>query len=407
MLEGILILEDGVYFKGRFFGHVGETYGEVIFNTGLVGYEEILTDPSYKGQIVVMTYPHIGNYGVTYYDFESIKPQIEGFVVKEFSKIFSNWQAKSSIDKLFKKYKIVGLEGVDSRALTKHIREKGSMRGLITPEKNLNEAYKKVQQVPSIVGRDLVKKVTCSKPYSPFSEQNLPEAITYPLKENLFVDLKNIQPKYKVVVIDCGCKFNILRFLRCYGCELIVVPADTSAEKILGYSPDGIFLSNGPGDPEGVPYVFKTVEKVISSQLQASNSKLQTSFIPIFGICLGHQMIALALGGKTYKLKFGHHGINHPVKNLKNSTIEITSQNHNFAVEMEEIEGKLYIKGNKDLEVTHINLNDYSCEGLIHKNLPIFAVQYHPESAPGPNDSKYLFKQFVDMMEKRRMLINV
>ncbi|MCX7715892.1 MAG: glutamine-hydrolyzing carbamoyl-phosphate synthase small subunit [Endomicrobia bacterium] len=402
MTDGILMLETGMFFTGKIFGYIGETAGEIIFNTGIVGYEEVLTDPSYKGQIVVMTYPHIGNYGITLYDFESVVPQVEGFVVHEFSQIYSNWQAKHSIEQLFKKYKIVGIEGIDTRALTKYIRTKGSMRALISPEvNNVKKLYEKVKKVPSIIGQDLVKKVTTKNIYQPFSmefnkQQTLP---VYALTNNVFISVNRQPPSYKVVVIDCGCKFNILRLLRKYGCDLIVVPADTSFDKILSYNPDGIFLSNGPGDPEGVPYVFKTVEKIISYSISTN------TYLPIFGICFGHQMIALAAGGKTYKLKFGHHGINHPVKNLSTLQVEITSQNHNFAVEMEEIQGKLYIKGNRDLEVTHLNLNDYSCEGIKHKNLPIFAVQYHPESAPGPNDSKYLFEEFINLMKKKDQLI--
>jgi carbamoyl-phosphate synthase small subunit len=394
--NAMLMLETGVYFKGKIFGHIGETSGEVIFNTGLVGYEEILTDPSYKGQIVVMTYPHIGNYGITYYDFESIEPQVEGFVVSEFSKICSNWQAKHSIEFLFKKYKIVGLENVDTRALTKYIRTKGAMRGIISTETDLKKLYEKVQKVPSIIGQDLVKKVTCKEIYEPFKQKSKDDIITFALTKNPFVDVEERKPEYNVVVVDCGCKYNILRWLKKVGCNLIVVPADTSFEKILSFSPDGVFFSNGPGDPEGVPYVFKTLEKLISYSI--NNKK----YLPIFGICLGCQMMGLAFGGKTYKLKFGHHGINHPVKNFETQKIEITSQNHNFAVEIEEIEGKFYVKGNKELVVTHINLNDYSCEGIEHKSLPIFSVQYHPESAPGPNDSKYLFEKFVKLMEKAK-----
>lgn len=400
--NAVIMLETGVYFKGKFFGHISKAYGEVIFNTGMVGYEEILTDPSYRGQIVVMTYPHIGNYGITFYDFESSRPQVEGFVVNEFSKIASNWQSKQTIENLFKKYKIVGIEKVDTRALTKYIREKGSMRGMIASlNENLKELHKKVLKTPSILGRDLVKEVKCKEIYFPFSsEYKLKDENSYhALNDNIFVETKSSVAKYKVVVIDCGCKFNILRLLKKHGCELIVVPADTSFDKIMSFSPDGIFLSNGPGDPEGVPYVFKTLEKIIS-YTSANNI-----YLPIFGICLGHQMIALSLGGQTYKLKFGHHGINHPVKNLHTNKIEITSQNHNFAVKMEQIDNKIYVKGNKDLEVTHINLNDFSCEGLRHKNLPIFAVQYHPESAPGPNDSKYLFNEFINLMEKKFTII--
>ncbi|MCX7940961.1 MAG: glutamine-hydrolyzing carbamoyl-phosphate synthase small subunit [Endomicrobia bacterium] len=397
-MDGILMLETGVYFKGKLFGYVGETAGEIIFNTGIVGYEEILTDPSYKGQIVVMTYPHIGNYGITYYDFESIHPQVEGFVVHEFSKIYSNWQAKTVIERVLNKYKVVGIEGVDTRALTKYIRTKGSMRAIISPAtKDVSKVYEKVKKVPSIVGQDLVKKVTCEKVYSPFT-QELKKGKTlqaHALQDNPFIPAENLPTKYKVVVIDCGCKYNILRLLRSHGCDLIVVPADTSIDKILSFSPDGIFLSNGPGDPEGVPYVFKTVEKIISYSISTN------TYLPIFGICLGHQMIALALGGKTYKLKFGHHGINHPVKNFVNGQIEITSQNHNFAVEMEQADNIYYVKGNRELKVTHINLNDYSCEGIEHIKLPIFAVQYHPESAPGPNDSKYLFEKFINLLEKK------
>ncbi len=386
--EAILLLETGAYFTGNIFGHFAETFGEVVFNTAVVGYEEVLTDPSYKGQIVVMTYPHIGNYGITYSDFESFHPWVEGFVVNELSSICSNWRAKEHLEKLFKKYKIVGIQNVDTRALTKYIRDNGALRGVITPldEKGLTPTFLKklltrVREYPKIEQQDLVKLVRCKK-----------EIQTLELDKIL--NKKVETGMYKVVVLDCGCKFNILRLLRSYGCELIVVPANTQLEKILSYRPDGIFLSNGPGDPESVPYVFTTIEKLIQYEQSSKD------YIPIFGICLGHQMIALALGGKTFKLKFGHHGINHPVKNLVTQKIEITSQNHNFAVKIYQKQNKWFVEGNNELEVTHLNLNDYSCEGIRHKSLPIFSVQYHPEASPGPNDSKFLFQQFIDMIKE-------
>lgn len=387
--NAVLVLESGIYFRGKIFGYCGETYGEVVFNTAIVGYEEVITDPSYKGQIVVMTYPHIGNYGLSLTDVESRQPWIEGFVVNEYSRTSSNYRARSVVEEFFKKYKVVGIENVDTRALTRYIRDNGSMRGIISNKVDkIEELVKKVKSVPKIEELDLVREVSCKEVYLPFKKEQTDIA----LQETEFYSFPT-QCGYKVVVIDCGCKYNILRSLRERGCEIVVVPPDTPYKKILDYAPDGIFLSNGPGDPQSVPYVFKTVEKIIDYEISSKD------YIPIFGICLGHQMLGLAFGGKTKKLKFGHHGINHPVKNLNTGIIEITSQNHNFVVEYKQIKDKFFLEGNNDIEITHLNLNDFSCEGLRHTSLPIFSVQYHPESAPGPNDSKYLFSEFVRLMK--------
>jgi len=352
-----IALEDGIVLEGLSFGATGERYGEVVFNTSMAGYQEILTDPSYKGQIITMTYPLIGNYGVNPEDIESRKPFVEGFVVKECSRIASNWRSQKSLGEYLRENNIVGIQSIDTRALTQHIRLQGAMKAVVSTEdldkKSLTE---KAKCSPGLIGRDLVKEVTSNR------VQNWSE-----------------EGEYKVVVIDCGVKLNILRELVNNGCQVTVVPAKTEAEKILNMKPDGILLSNGPGDPAGVPYVVETVGKLIGK-------------LPIFGICLGHQMLGLALGGKTYKLKFGHHGANHPVKDLKTRKISITVQNHGFCVDMDSL--------NKDeIEITHINLNDNTLEGMRHKKLPVFSVQFHPEASPGPHDSLYLFKEFVGMMK--------
>lgn len=360
-----LALEDGLVFTGDHFGASGEMDAEIIFNTGMTGYQEILSDPSYKGQIVTMTYPLIGNYGVVQDDNESAKLHLTGFVVRERSKMISNWRAEDGLDNFLKKNNVLGIEGIDTRALTKHIREKGAMKAVISTEDvNDNSLIEKARKSPGLIGRDLVKEVTVDKMYE-----------------------WNTEGKYKVVVIDCGVKYNILRELANLKCHVIVVPAFTKSDEIMALGPDGLLLSNGPGDPSGVPYVASTVKELIGK-------------LPIFGICLGHQMLGLAFGGNTYKLKFGNHGCNQPVKDLRTGKILITVQNHGFCVEMKESKGKYYVAGNKDVEITHINLNDGTSEGLRHKKLPIFAVQFHPEAAPGPHDAKYLFKEFIEMMKK-------
>lgn len=359
-MKALIALEDGTVFKGVSFGACGERYGEVVFNTSMTGYQEILTDPSYKGQIVTMTYPLIGNYGVNPDDAESKRPWVEGLIVKECSKIASNWRSHKSLDEYLKENNIIGIEGIDTRALTRHIRLKGAMRAVISTEDvDAKKIIKKAKDSPGLIGRDLVKEVTS-------------EEIQY----------WNNKGKYKVVVIDCGVKFNILRMLEECECQVIVVPAKTEAEQILNMKPDGILLSNGPGDPAGVPYVVETVKRLLGK-------------LPIFGICLGHQMLGLALGGKTYKLKFGHHGGNHPVKDLKTKKVAITAQNHGFCVDIDSL-------NKADIEITHVNLNDNTLEGMKHKNLPIFSVQFHPEASPGPHDAKCLFNEFAIMINKNR-----
>ena len=357
-MKAILALEDGTLFEGAAFGANGEAAGEVVFNTSMTGYQEILTDPSYKGQIVTMTYPLIGNYGINSDDSESEKPHLSGFVVREKSRIYSNWRAQMSLDEYLKKNKVIGIEGIDTRALTLHIRSAGAMKGILsTKDPDPKSLVEKAKSSPGLVGIDLVKEVTCSKSY-----------------------VWNKEGRFKVVLIDCGAKHNIMRELAARDCQVTVVPADTSSKKILSLSPDGVMLSNGPGDPAAVTYVIQTVKELLGQ-------------VPIFGICLGHQMLGLALGGKTFKLKFGHRGANHPVMDLRTRKVEITCQNHGFCVDLESLD-------KKDVELTHLNLNDQTSEGLRHKKYPAFSVQYHPEASAGPHDSKYLFDEFIrDMKE--------
>jgi len=354
----ILALEDGRIFRGFSFGAEGEAEGEVVFNTSMMGYQEILTDPSYKGQMVCMTYPLIGNYGVNLEDVESRQPFVEGFIVKELSRVRSNWRSSEDLGAYLKRNKVVGIEGIDTRALTKHLREEGAKKGIIST-KDLDEKrlVKKATASPGLIGRDLIKEVTCAKAYD-----------------------WNQEGKFRVVAVDSGIKLNILRNLAARNCRVRVVPATAGKNEILSFKPHGLFLSNGPGDPEALPYIVDTVKSLMGE-------------LPIFGICLGHQILGQAFGGKTFKMKFGHHGGNQPVMDLQSKAIAITAQNHGFAVDMDSIP-------DKQVELTHINLNDRTCEGMAHKKLPIFSVQYHPEAAPGPHDASYHFDKFLDMMKK-------
>ena len=378
MANAILALSDGTIFEGESFCAEGETIGEVVFNTSMIGYQEILTDPSYKGQIVTMTYPMIGNYGINEEDVESVKPQAAGFIIKEGSKILSNWRAQKSLDEYLKDYNIVGIQGIDTRALTKHIRDKGAQQGIIsTIDFNPGSLIKKAKESPKMIGRDLVKEVTCHEKYH-WTEGGWDEK-SFTTHYRGYPEVSNGK-RFKVVAYDCGIKHNILRQLVDAGCDVTVVPAFTSSDKALSLNPDGIFLSNGPGDPDAVPYMAENIRGLIGKK-------------PIFGICLGHQILCLSFGAKTYKLKFGHRGGNHPVMDLTTRKVEITAQNHGFAVDA----GSLP----PELELTHINLNDKTVEGVKHKNLPIFSIQYHPEASPVPHDSRYLFSRFVEYMKSR------
>jgi carbamoyl-phosphate synthase small subunit len=354
-----IALEDGRIFSGFSFGTEGERTGEVVFNTSLSGYQEVLTDPSYKGQIVAMTYPLIGNYGINEEDVESRKIFLEGFIVKEASDIASNWRSQLTLAEYLKKNNILGIEGIDTRALTRHIRLQGAMKAVISTEDTDDDSLiKKARLSPGLVGRDLVKEVTCEAMYR-----------------------WNEKGKHHVVVIDCGAKLNILRNLAENDCRVTVVPYQTDSETILKEKPDGVLLSNGPGDPAEVAHVVQTTQKLMGK-------------LPIFGICLGHQMLGLALGGSTYKLKFGHHGGNQPVKDLRTGKVAITVQNHGFCVDIKSL-------NEADIEITHINLNDETLEGMKLKKLPVLSIQFHPEAGPGPHDAQYLFREFVKMMEKQ------
>ena len=428
MKSAILALADGTVFEGCAYGADGEAVGEVVFNTSMSGYQEILTDPSYKGQIVTMTYPLIGNYGVNSEDVESRRPWVEGFIIKEGSVVPSNWRSSRPLEEYLRECGVVGIQGIDTRALTRHIRDCGAQEGVIsTTDLDPKSLVAKAKASPGLIGRDLVKEVCCTEPFTwtehawgwpagygePRAASREPRVESGERRvesrerraEQGQLVLFGVQAPYraarlsalgsrlyKVVAYDCGIKWNILRQLVSSGCEVTVVPAATTAEEVLRRDPDGIFLSNGPGDPEGVPYLIATVRELIGKR-------------PIFGICLGHQIIGLALGGRTYKLKFGHHGGNQPVKDLTTGKVEITAQNHGFALDMSSFRdaSREAMQGDaEDIVLTHVNLNDNTCEGLMHRRLPLFSVQYHPEASPGPHDANYLFARFVELMESAR-----
>lgn len=361
-MQAKIAFEDGFVLKGKALGAVGTTCGEVVFNTSMTGYQEVLTDPSYAGQIVTMTYPLIGNYGVNSEDVESRGLFLSGFVVKEASEIVSNWRsADMNLDQYLKENNIVAIQGVDTRAITKHIRTGGAINACISTEDiSDEELVKRAKESMHLENADLVKDVIPTESY-----------------------VWNTEGKYKVVVYDCGVKYNILRQLEQADCQVTVMPATVSAEDILKENPDGVMLSNGPGDPSAVKYAIETIKGLVGK-------------VPIFGICLGHQLLSLALGGKTYKLKFGHHGGNHPVKDMDTDKVEITVQNHGFCTDLESL------GGDANVEITHMNLNDNTCEGIRHKNIPAFSVQHHPEAGPGPHDARSIFAVFCKLMDENK-----
>jgi carbamoyl-phosphate synthase small subunit len=372
-------LEDGRVFNGRAAGAITRRGGEVVFNTSLTGYQEVFTDPSYTGQIVCLTYPHIGNVGANLDDEEAPRPYIDSLVVREFSQVTSNWRSTETAQLYLNRHKIPVIWDIDTRALVRHIRNVGAMRGMVaTDETPAEQLIHEAKQLPSMAGQELASRVSCGKSYN--WEKGSIELASAPWTEQMGdAGTPAEARKFRVAAYDFGIKQNILRLLVDHHCEVVVVPAQTSAEDVLALGPDGVFLSNGPGDPEPISYAVENIRKLIGR-------------VPVFGICLGHQLCGLALGGKTFKLKFGHHGSNHPVKNLLNGKVEITAQNHGFCVDPESLPSS-------EVEITHVNLNDHTNEGMRHKSKPIFSVQYHPEASPGPHDSHYLFTQFTELMK--------
>ncbi len=379
-MQATLALEDGRIFRGHGYGHPGECGGEVVFNTSLTGYQEIFTDPSYAGQIVVLTNPQIGNYGTNQADNESARPYIEGLIVREFSPIGSNWRSEQVADEYMERYSVPVLAEIDTRALVRHLRTHGVMRGVIsTAESNSDVLVAKARAIRKMDGTDLARVVSTKSIFT-FDSADSRNQTGEPLLPTALCQEAEARSTLHVVAYDFGIKLNILRMLVRVGCRVTVVPAETTAEDVFALKPDGVFLSNGPGDPEPVDYAVRAIRKFMGR-------------VPVFGICLGHQLTGIALGGKTYKLKFGHHGGNHPVQNKITGKVEITAHNHNFAVDPDSINAN-------EVELTHVDLNDQTLEGLRHRTLPLFSVQYHPEAAPGPHDSNYLFRDFRRMMEE-------
>ncbi|NJR41460.1 MAG: glutamine-hydrolyzing carbamoyl-phosphate synthase small subunit [Akkermansiaceae bacterium] len=379
-MTAILALEDGRCFEGTAFGATGTTTGEICFNTSMTGYQEVITDPSYRGQIVSMTYPQIGNYGINSEDAESAAPHIRAFVIGELCEIPSNWRSSQSLPAYLAEHSILGIEGIDTRALTKHLRSRGAMRACVTTELDAHGAIAAAKASPSMEGMDYVKEVSTEKPYfwnEESREWRLPNEMAK--QTGYHADLPPV--RHRIVAYDFGLKYNILRRLRQAGFEIEVVNSRTSAAEILAKKPDGLFLSNGPGDPAALGYIHQEIRSLLGE-------------MPIFGICLGNQILAHAFGGKTFKLKFGHRGGNQPVKDLRTGKISITSQNHGFAVDPDSLP--------PEIEITHVNLNDGTVEGMRHRELPVFSVQYHPEAAPGPNDAAYFFEEFAAMIDKSK-----